>query len=601
MKEFIKKHRILIILGVIFALGIFLRSYNFSDWLHFELDQSRDAVVVDLAVEHGAGNLPLLGPKAAGSFLRLGPVFYNFEYLSALVFGKTPAGMAAHNLILSILALPLFYLFVRRYFNQKISLSLLLFFSSSLFLVLYSRFAWNPNSLPFFILLAFYSLLRSVDKNEKNKGWWLILSALALAILTQLHFVAFLGIPTIVFLFLVIKRPKIKWTYWLGAFLVILCLYLPPIINDFKTGGDNIQEFQKAFAKKSSASENSLLEKGVRNYSENAVGYLLMTTSYQEAELPKLRQAGARFDVVCDGGCRDGLPLGGIALLGFSVGILLLLLRLKKALPSLLEKEKASPASDFVILSALWFGVSFLLFLPIAYDFAPRFFLIIFGLPFVFLGLMLQFLEEKIKNKNLFLVVFAVIVIFLFSANLVAVKNRFSELARAPKENFEIKPDRILKERYRVTLEQQKEVVDYLASFHKQNDFPVYLNSEAFYRRSLLYLLGEKDVPHDDFRNSQLSDLVFRQGNYFLVYPLNVNLKSRTEKYLVNYDIVSKKNFGTLTAIQLQPKEESINAEKQVFAPEKKPRSSSGVPVRCRWNEILKECNPDELENGEEE
>jgi 4-amino-4-deoxy-L-arabinose transferase-like glycosyltransferase len=604
MKEFIRKYRLFIVLGVILVLGVFLRSYNFSDWLHFELDQSRDAVVVDLAVEQGVGNLPLLGPKAAGSFLRLGPAFYNFEYLSALIFGKTPEGMAAHNLIFSILALPLFYLFMRRYFNQKISLSLLLLFSSSLFLVLYSRFGWNPNSLPFFILLAFYGLLRSVDHEEKNKGWWLILSAFSLAILTQLHFVAFLGIPTIVFLFLVIKRPRIKWAYWLGAFLIIITLYLPLIINDFKTGGDNIKEFSKVFAKKSSSGENTLLEKGFRNYNENALGYLLMTTSYQKAELPKLKQTGAKFNAVCDGGCRDGLLFGGIALLGFSLGILLLLLRLKKALSplqSLLKKEKSSPANDFIILSSLWFGVSFLLFIPIAYDFAPRFFLIVFALPFVFLGLTLQFLEEKIKHRNLFLIVFATIIILLFCANLLAVKNRFSELARTSKENFEIKPDRILKEKYRVTLGQQRLVVNYIENIHNQNGFPVYLNSEAFYRRSLLYLLGEKGIPHDDFRNSQLSDLIFRQGNYFLVYPLNVNLKNRTKKYLTNYEIISQKNFGTLTVIQLEPKKESVNAEKQIFAPEKKPRSSSGVPVRCRWNEILGECNPDELEDGEVE
>ena len=128
-------------LGIIILAGVFLRSYNFSDWLHFELDQSRDAKVIDLAVENGPGDLPLLGPKAAGSFLRLGPIFYYFGYLSAEIFGNTPDGIAVITLIFSCLTLPLFYLFSRRYFSQKISLFLLAIFSSSIFFILISVFA----------------------------------------------------------------------------------------------------------------------------------------------------------------------------------------------------------------------------------------------------------------------------------------------------------------------------------------------------------------------------------------------------------------------------------------------------------------------------
>ena len=68
-------------LALIIALGFFLRSYHFTDWLHFELDQARDARVVDAALEGGPGELPLLGPKAGGTFLRLGPAFYYLQYL----------------------------------------------------------------------------------------------------------------------------------------------------------------------------------------------------------------------------------------------------------------------------------------------------------------------------------------------------------------------------------------------------------------------------------------------------------------------------------------------------------------------------------------
>ena len=82
--NFIKNKYFWIFLAI-FALGIFLRAYNFAPWLHFELDQARDAILVGEAVEDGAGELPLLGPRAAGSFLRLGPAFYYIEYISAKI------------------------------------------------------------------------------------------------------------------------------------------------------------------------------------------------------------------------------------------------------------------------------------------------------------------------------------------------------------------------------------------------------------------------------------------------------------------------------------------------------------------------------------
>lgn len=594
MKEFLAKHRILIILGLIVAIGAFLRVYHFSDWLHFELDQSRDAIVVDLALEQGIGNLPLLGPKAAGSFLRLGPAFYYFEYVSALVFGHSPAGMAAHNLIFSILTIPLFYLFVRRYFKVKISLGLTLLLSSSLFLILYGRFAWNPNSLPFFILLAFYALLRAVDIAEKRKGWWLILGAGSLAILMQLHFVAFLGIPAIYFLFLIFKRPQIGWRYWLAAFLAILIIHSPTIINDVKTGGENIREFAKVFAKKTDEGDKNILEKGVRNYTENAVGYFLMTTSYEEAELPKFRQKEGILDFVCDRECQDNLVPGILALIVFSLCLLLLARQIKKQM-----RREASAGKDFIMLIALWFGVTFILFTPIAYDFAPRFFLVVFALPFIFLGLILQFLEEKIAAKKVFPVIFIFSLSALMAANLLAVVNRFCELSRAETESFEVEGDKILNEEYRVTFELQNQVVDHMEEIYKSNNFPVYINSEPFYRRSFLYILDQRGIVRDDFRNTQITKQIYRQGNYFLIYPRTVNLEARTEKYLENYEIVSQKELGTLIVFRLVPKESSINALEQKFEPDKKAKSASGVPVRCRWNEIFGECNPDELEDAE--
>ena len=149
------KKRELIFVLLIISAGIFFRTYNFSNWLHFEVDQVYDIDSIAAAVDNGIGNLPLLGTNAGGGALRLGPAFYYLEYLSAKIFGHTPPGYAAFVVVLAILSLTLFYLFSRRYFSARISLALLAVFSFSVYFIQYSRFAWSPNVLPFFIHILF--------------------------------------------------------------------------------------------------------------------------------------------------------------------------------------------------------------------------------------------------------------------------------------------------------------------------------------------------------------------------------------------------------------------------------------------------------------
>ncbi len=76
----LSKKQAIFLLAAIILVGVFLRAYNFSDWLHFELDQARDARVIDEGLKGSFLDLPLLGPKAAGTALRLPPGFYYLEY-----------------------------------------------------------------------------------------------------------------------------------------------------------------------------------------------------------------------------------------------------------------------------------------------------------------------------------------------------------------------------------------------------------------------------------------------------------------------------------------------------------------------------------------
>lgn len=572
------KKIVLFLLVSVIVGGFFLRAYNFADWLHFELDQSRDAMVVDLALEGGPGELPLLGPKAAGTYLRLGPAFYYFQYLGGLVFGQTPQGVAYPTMLFSVAAIGLLYLFLRRIFDRWISLSLAAVSAASMFLVMYGRFAWNPNAIPFFLLATFYALLRAVDANESKKGRWLVLSFAALALATQLHFLVFLSLPVAVAAFLVIRRPKIKLRAWLAAAGVFLFLYIPVILNDFETKGANMQEFFKAITEKSEKGDNhTLADKVLRAYMESARGSLLLISGQEQTEIPSInlsKSADGFIEVKCAEKCKKNVWLGILAIIGYSAGSVLLVWRF--------FHEKMVERKEALLLTGIWTVLVSGLYVPLAFDLAPRFFLLLVPITFLLLGLILNFLGEILRQKKIVVLLVASLLVIL---NLVSLQTRFSELSRAVTEMVEPRADRVLKEKTRVTLEQQLEIANWLESFYRENGAIIYLNSEPFYRRAILYHIGRRGIPYEDLRGAK----VYRKGNYFTAYVSNSSAQKKTDKYSNSFDVVEKRQFGTLTVFRLAPKENMIVAEEQPIKPQKKKQKAHtpGVPERYTWNEIF--------------
>jgi hypothetical protein len=93
-------------------VGVFFRTYHFHDWLQFKGDAFRDATMVSNIIDAGAESLPLLGPRAGGTMLRLGPIFYYFQSLSATLFQSLDAPVLAyHDVFFSILSILLFFFF----------------------------------------------------------------------------------------------------------------------------------------------------------------------------------------------------------------------------------------------------------------------------------------------------------------------------------------------------------------------------------------------------------------------------------------------------------------------------------------------------------
>jgi 4-amino-4-deoxy-L-arabinose transferase-like glycosyltransferase len=578
VKHFFQKKRgIYAVLVLILLLGAFLRMYHLSDWLHFELDQARDAKVIVAAIDNGIGNLPLLGPRAGGTFLRLGPGFYYMEYLGALVFGSTPGGLAVPIALFSIASIAVFFFLMRRYFKTTLTLGLTMLFSVSAFMVLYGRFAWNPNPLPFFLMLGMYALLRSVDHEEVYKERWFIISAFLLTLATHLHFLAFVVLPVIVGAFLLIKRARFSWKTWLAVGAVVAMLYMPMVFNEIITGGANSQEFIQAVQGKSNKSKHTLAEQLVRDTTNHALGYWVVLTGYEESSMGQFISRGTvDFELLCDDDCHAHLVSALLALGIFVGGGLLLIVGV--------WRETDARKKDFLLLSLLWFGACFALFLPLSYDFAPRFFLLVAPFPFLFLGLIFVFCQRFFRRyASIVIVLMWLALVSLIVSNLFFTTHRLSELKRASFENFDTLPDRILKEKTRVTLKQQGLVLDYMQRFQVKNGYPIYMFSEPEHRRALKYLMGRRGMSNDVLGYS--SD-IYAQGNYFLIVRTESNHENRLQKYMLSYDVAGEETIGTLTVFRLQPKHDAITADVQVFdMTPKSAVSDPRVPERYTWSE----------------
>lgn len=561
---------------LIMLMGGILRSWNFGDWMHYQLDQARDYRIIHAAIEYGPGELPLQGPRAAGSFLRLGPLFYYLEYLSALIFGDNPTGSIIIILILNILAIPIFYLFIKKFFSQTLSIGMTAIFASSIFLITYSRFGWNPTLLVFFMLSLVYSLLESTDIESKKREWWLIIASTMLAFVMNMHFIAFAAAPVIVIIYFLWTRPKFKLKYWIIAIMVFIFLNIPLIINDLKTGGDNTKEFIETVLNRSEDKDgnHNILEKLVHNTGFHAQYNWLILTGDQKASLPDIKGR----DIKCDQTCRDGIAQGILSILLISFAIISWFINY------LSEKDK--PKKDFLKLIAIWWTVIFAVYTLLAYDMAPRFFLFNAPLTLIMFALVLRTFIKR--NGSFGKKISISLIIICIISNLIFTGMYFNELSRAASDkDFELNhSDNILKEKTRVTLSQMESIVNWMESKHKENTYPIFINAQPEYKRAFWERVDIRDIDRDSIPGD-LNPL-YRQGNYFLIIRTQSDQNDYLQKYKEKMNIIETKNFGTLTAYFLKPKAEFITKEKKVFKEESRdPKFATGVQVRYLWRQIL--------------
>jgi len=452
-----KKWKIILFLSI-FAVGIFLRSYHFRNWLDFESDQARDLSITEKVVDKG-GSWPLLGPDMShsqdGKFrFHVGPIYYYFQIISGHLFGVHPETAAYPDLFFAILSIPLFYFFLKRYFSGNWSLALTGLYAVSFYIIQYSRFAYNINPIPFFVILFLLSLLEFLEKREKVSWTWAILAGIALGIGVQLHVTLLLIFPAVAFLvFLYLAKNNWRIFDKLGVVLLIALVFnLGQLIYEAKSNFENSKVFFHSIAQPDPKSTNSLPLKLAMDadcqlqanfHIMSSLGdkvscdYSLITLTDPKISLFSLNSIGDYYGCAVNFLGTTGIYIRNLLLfleIIFSIfGYGLLIYRFRK---------ESGKKKQFLGLAILYCLVSFLVIMPVIGDTPLRYFLLSFFAPYIFLGLLGEYAIKRFRF-GIFLV--ASIFLFLVASNYFSLKSVAEDLAAGKRSGSSVcGPDAIV-------------------------------------------------------------------------------------------------------------------------------------------------------------
>jgi len=461
---------------LILVAGIGLRVFEFSDTLVFKSDQARDALMMERVFSGEA--IPLLGPQVGGTPLRLGPVTYYFQYVSGLLFGDNPESFAYPDVFFGILTLPLLFLFLRRFFATTLSLFLTALGSISFVLVTFSRFAWNPNSLPFFTTLFAYTFFLAEESKGRRRSLFIVLSAVTFAIIFQLHVAASFGLTL----------GLLGYLFWYRSFSVrevvlvlffVMVLHFPMIKSELQSGGENTRLLWEEFGERGTENgKHNVLEKSFRSFQQGAQFVWLLTTG----ELGPKNIETRGFAIKCDKECRRDLPLSSMIIVSF----LVLAFLARREFAGVMDIKKKRELTFLF----LWFFGFALFTIPIAYELETRFYLGIITPLFVFFGLSFQALGRLIKNKALryFVVAMGVTLLVL---QFQTTTRYLSEMKQARVSAVESHEDLRFGTAPKVTLRQLRDIAG-IARDTLDVSAPVFVSGENLYVKSLYYVLSHE-------------------------------------------------------------------------------------------------------------
>ena len=530
---------------VILAVGVFLRAYNFEDNLLFGLDQARDWKNAKQAYDGGIGELELLGPRAGGTFFRLGPITTYFQYLPMLVFGDGLAVPSYPDLLFSVLAIPIFYFFSREYFSKKTSLALMALFSVSLFAVEYSRFGWNPNSIPFFVLLFSFALLRFArEDNPVKKTGFLSLTALAMGVLVQLHTITMVAAPVVFIGYLALTKSKIGWKNFLAAAVIFLTLMSPVIVSEFSSGFSNFKAFMDALGEESGTKFGMDKKVVVGAYELSRNYYVILTSRGDIPELSQVKKSSNIFVLAKNNTAKTAYILFALLIIA---ALAVSFRDIFREYRSLNDIRRKNFLGLFLLSNAVY--VAILIFIADSQD--TRYYLGLIFTPFVLLGYYFEMMWERSEKMRPFLVGLVAVLVF---SGLFQCAKWFDLVEGYAGEERSLKKEYVLEPYFKVTLGQYRAIADRIEGIHRETGGDVLIYSSVYFKRPISHILEyERGVEVSDIcKTCRKAD-----ADYYYVddtKDIEGKIADLPSKLADDFYVDSYERFGTLTLFYLKLK-----------------------------------------------
>jgi len=194
IKKLFSKNWELILLLIFILIASVLRFVNIFNLQFFTYDQARDALFVKRMIVDG--EFRLLGTQTSlpGMYL---PPFYYYTLVPILWLAHlNPVGIDIYSAIIGVATIPLIWFVANKIFGRPAGIFSAGLFAVSPLVVELTRRAWNPNTLPFFILVTFWFLYFYYQKRQTRD---FLLAFVFYGYCLSLHFGAWLLIPLFVF------------------------------------------------------------------------------------------------------------------------------------------------------------------------------------------------------------------------------------------------------------------------------------------------------------------------------------------------------------------------------------------------------------------
>ncbi len=194
--------KIWIFAAIVVGISAFTHLYRIDQTFVFHNDEGRDALISYRMID--SKRPVLLGPETSVGNMYLGPFYYYLMVPPLALSNLNPVGPAIMVGLLGIFTTALLIYLGKKSGSLASGLVAGLFYAVSPVMVHYSRSSWNPNVIPFFIILIL------IIYQQKSKWFGIIFGALT-GILFQLHYVA-LVIPALLYLRDLYLSSKTKQT-----------------------------------------------------------------------------------------------------------------------------------------------------------------------------------------------------------------------------------------------------------------------------------------------------------------------------------------------------------------------------------------------------